>query len=92
MILVHALLLMLRNVTYTCDSFPVTPVCNSDYNITIGFAQPSYTIREDGENISVCLEVDVFQQQSGVITVQIITVAVTATGKTTNHAYSICML
>ena len=66
------------------DNFPVNHAYNSDYNITIGFAQPSYTVREDGENISVCLEVDVFQRQTGVITVQIITVAVTATGKKTD--------
>ena len=58
--------------------------CNSDSNITIGFAQPSYTIREDGGNISVCLNVDVVQLLTGVITVQIMTVDITATGKT-NH-------
>jgi len=74
-------------------NFPVTHAYNSDYNITVGFAQPSYTIREDGGNVSVCLEVDVSQQQTGVITVQIITVNVTATGETNNlcifHLYAI---
>jgi len=66
------------------DSFLVTYAYNSDHNITIGFTQPSYTIPEDGESISVCLEVDVSQQQTGVITLQIITVDVTATGRTDN--------
>ena len=43
----------------------------------------------------MCLEVNVSQQQTGVITLQIITVDVTATGRTTNpcifHLYAIAV-
>lgn len=56
--------------------------CFADLNITIGFARPSYTVREDGENVFVCLDVDVVGLLTGVITVQIISVEVTAAGKT----------
>ena len=78
----------------TRDAVSLFLVCNSDSNITVGFAQPSYTIREDGGNISVCLDVDVVQLLTGVITVQIMTVDVTAIGKTINACinFAICML
>jgi len=64
--------------------------CFADFNIAIGFARPSYTVREDGENVFVCLDVDVVGLLTGVITVQIISVEVTAAGKTYNQC--ICYL